>query len=85
MEGLAATFISVDETYEQRSFPNASMQLLNNLECFRNKARFENKILGWISRYREFLQTSMESKWWSGVPTTAITGSALGLHRLLRK
>ena len=46
MKWSTAAFVPIDKADQQRSFANTSMKFVQNLEGFRNKARFEDKVLG---------------------------------------
>src|SRR4030095_5158701 len=48
-----AAFVSIDKADEQRGFPDAPMKFVQNLERFRDKTRFENKVLRRIAGDRE--------------------------------
>src|SRR5438552_904289 len=54
MKRSAASFVSIDESNEQRRFADTAMKLIQDLERFRNKARFEDQVLRWITGDREF-------------------------------
>src|SRR4029453_346115 len=50
MKRLAASFVSIDETDEQGRVSHARVKFLENFEVLREKTRFEDQILRWISR-----------------------------------
>src|SRR4029077_5264884 len=54
MKWPTAPFVPIDKADQQRGFPNTSMKFVQNLEGFRNKARFEDKVLGRIPGDRQF-------------------------------
>src|SRR6267378_1200189 len=54
MKWPTSAFVPIDKADQQRSFANTSMKLVQNLEGFRNKARFEDKVLGRIPGDRQF-------------------------------
>src|SRR5260370_7136133 len=53
MKWSTAAFVPIDKSDEQGGFADTSMQFLHNLERFRNKARFEDKVLWRIPGDRE--------------------------------
>src|SRR5438552_1342034 len=54
MERSATSFVSIDKSYQQRRFADAAMKLVQDLERFRNKARFKDEVLRRITGDREF-------------------------------
>src|SRR5262249_352308 len=50
---FAAPFVAINEPDEQRRVSDASVQLCQQFEIFRNEARFENEILRRISGDRQ--------------------------------
>src|ERR1700687_3375016 len=54
MKRPAASFVSVDKADQQRRFADTAMQLVQDLERFRNKARFEDQVLRRITGDRQF-------------------------------
>ena len=53
MKRSAASFVSIDKSDQQRGLSDAAMEFVQNLERFRNEARFEDKILGRITGDRQ--------------------------------
>ena len=54
VKGLPASFVSVNETDEQSRVSYARMKLIEDLEIFRNKARFEDEVLRRVSGNGQF-------------------------------
>src|SRR4051794_28006598 len=52
-EWFAASVVAIDKPDEQRRVSDASMQLPQQLQIFRNKARFKNQVLRRISGDRQ--------------------------------
>src|SRR5690349_12804460 len=53
MKRPAASFIAIDKANEQRCVADPRMQLFQDLEVFRNKARFKYQVLRRVARDRE--------------------------------
>src|SRR4051794_24484666 len=54
MKRFTAAFVAINETDQQCWFVQPFLQLVEHGQIFRNEARFEDEILWWISRYRQF-------------------------------
>src|SRR5439155_7889232 len=54
MKWFTAAFVATNETDQQCWFVQPSLQLVEHGQIFRNKARFEDEILWWISGHCQF-------------------------------
>src|SRR4026207_1520477 len=54
MKRLTAAFVAINETDQQCWFVPPFLQLAQPGQHFANEARFEDKILWWISSHRQF-------------------------------
>ena len=54
MKGFTAAFVAINEADQQCWFAQPFLQVVEHGQIFRNEARFEDEILWWISRHRQF-------------------------------